>query len=81
MRVSDSNRQAAGEGHTDFGALLRVLKEVGFGGPLVLEPLPPVPNASVAARLQRLVDQRDAYAEVSLQRLKELERSLRQPAS
>lgn len=81
MHVSDSNRLAVGEGHTDFRALLRALGEVGFGGPLVLEPLPPVPNAFVAARLQRLADLRDTYAEVSLKRLKELERLLRQPAS
>lgn len=77
MHVSDSNRLAVGEGHTDFRALLSALEEVEFSGPLVLEPLPPVPNAFVAARLQRLADLRDTYAEVSLQRLKELERSLR----
>jgi sugar phosphate isomerase/epimerase len=81
MHVSDSNRLAVGDGHTDFRALLSALGEVGFGGPLVLEPLPPVPNAFVAARLQRLAGLRDTYAEVSLRRLKELERSLRQSAS
>jgi sugar phosphate isomerase/epimerase len=76
LHVADSNRQAVGEGHTDFRAILQALKDIGYRGALVLEPLPPLPNPYVAARLRAQAQVHDRYAEVSIRRLKDLEESL-----
>lgn len=50
VHLADSNRQAPGQGHTDFGAVVRALEEAGYRGPLVAEILP-VPDDAGAARL------------------------------
>ncbi|MCR4401583.1 MAG: sugar phosphate isomerase/epimerase [Firmicutes bacterium] len=76
VHVSDSNRQAVGRGHFDFGALMKALKEIGYGGPLTLEPLPPVPDASVAVKMSRYVSQWEEYVRESLRSLRELECSV-----
>jgi sugar phosphate isomerase/epimerase len=73
VHVSDSNRQAVGRGHTDFRALLRALRDIGYDGTLTLEPLPPLPDPYIAARMTRLRHLWDRFAEESLQRLKALE--------
>lgn len=75
VHISDSNRQAVGRGHFDFGALMRVLKEIGYGGALTLEPLPPVPDPYIAMRMKRYSSLWDSYARESLQRLRDLERA------
>lgn len=76
FHVADSNREAVGQGHTDFRAILQALKDIGYPGALVLEPLPPVPNPYVAARLKTHAAVHDRYAEVSIRRLKDIEASL-----
>lgn len=76
FHVADSNREAVGQGHTNFRAILQALKDVGYTGALVLEPLPPVPNPYVAARLKTQAAVHDRYAELSIRRLKDLEASL-----
>ena len=42
--AADSNRQAIGRGHTDFGAQMAALEEINFGGPTILECTPPGPD-------------------------------------
>ena len=74
FHVADSNRQAVGEGHIDFGAIIRALKEIHYQGPLTLEPLPPVPNPYIASGLKRYEPLRDIYAEQSITHLRKLEK-------
>ena len=37
VHLSDSNRAAPGQGHIDFGAILRTLVEIGYSGYLTFE--------------------------------------------
>lgn len=76
FHVADSNREAVGCGHTDFRAILQALKDIAYQGALVLEPLPPVPDPYVAARLKTQAALADRYAEFSIRRMKDIEESL-----
>ena len=51
VHFADSNRAAPGAGHTDFGPILRTLKEIGYDGYIAFELLPPA--ADVFGTLQR----------------------------
>lgn len=42
--AADSNRCGVGQGHTDFGAQLGALHDVGYSGPIILETNAPGPN-------------------------------------
>lgn len=44
FHVADSNRQGIGGGHTDFGALIAALDEIGYRGPIIVEATAPGPN-------------------------------------
>jgi D-psicose/D-tagatose/L-ribulose 3-epimerase len=37
FHAADSNRQSVGRGHTDFLALMRALRRVGYGGDVIIE--------------------------------------------
>jgi len=50
VQLADSNRRAAGHGHTDFRAVASVLNAIGYKGYLSAEALP-WPNPDDAARL------------------------------
>jgi sugar phosphate isomerase/epimerase len=50
--AADSNRQGIGRGHTDFGAQLEALAEIGFAGPIVLECTAPGPDPFAAIKDQ-----------------------------
>ncbi|MCR4426443.1 MAG: sugar phosphate isomerase/epimerase [Firmicutes bacterium] len=73
VHIADSNRQSVGRGHFDFRALMRSLKQIGYERALALEPLPPVPDPYMAARMQRFKDLRDVYARESIERLRAIE--------
>jgi len=49
VHFADSNRRAAGMGHTDFAPVVAALKEVGYTGYLSAEVLP-LPDSDAAAR-------------------------------
>lgn len=49
VHFADSNRSAAGMGHTDFRAIVAALKEIGFNGYLSAEVFPR-PSSEAAAR-------------------------------
>jgi sugar phosphate isomerase/epimerase len=49
VHFSDSNRRAAGWGHTDFAPIIQALREIGYRGYLSAEVLP-VPDSESAAR-------------------------------
>ena len=48
--VADSNREAVGRGHTDFPAQIQALRDVGFGGPIVIECAAPGPDPFTAIK-------------------------------
>ncbi|MBE3580072.1 MAG: sugar phosphate isomerase/epimerase [Thermoanaerobacteraceae bacterium] len=77
LHVADSNRTAVGEGHIDFKAVLQALLDIGYEGMLSLEPLPPVPDPYMAARMKRFMHLWDDYARISIERLKDIEGELR----
>jgi sugar phosphate isomerase/epimerase len=49
VHFADSNRRAAGLGHTDFGPVVAALRDAGYGGYLSAEVLP-LPDTEAAAR-------------------------------
>ncbi len=49
VHFADSNRQAAGRGHTDFAPIAEALLEIGFAGYLSAEILP-LPDSDTAAK-------------------------------
>jgi D-psicose/D-tagatose/L-ribulose 3-epimerase len=70
FHAADSNRQAVGRGHTDFLALIRTLRRIGYAGDVVIEctaagpdPFTPVKGAGWRDEVRR-------YATESLQLLK-----------
>jgi sugar phosphate isomerase/epimerase len=73
FHVADSNREAVGRGHTDFAAIVQALHQIGYNRSLAMEPLPPVPDPYIAARIKRYLSLRDVYAQESITRLKALE--------
>jgi D-psicose/D-tagatose/L-ribulose 3-epimerase len=42
--AADSNRKGIGRGHTDFGAQVAALKDINYGGPVILECTAPGPD-------------------------------------
>lgn len=42
--AADSNRQAIGRGHTDFGSQFDALDEIAYKGPVIMECTPPGPD-------------------------------------
>ncbi len=76
VHVSDSNRLPPGQGHTDFPALLRALKEIRYQGPLTLEPVPPGSDPLLAAAMSEHLPLRDRYAQEAITHLKQVEASL-----
>jgi sugar phosphate isomerase/epimerase len=48
--VADSNRQAVGRGHTDFGAQMEALQATGYAGPAIVECTPPGPDPFTAIK-------------------------------
>ena len=77
VHMADSNRQSVGRGHTDYRAIMQALLDIGYEGALVLEPLPPVPDPYIAARLKRYENLRDTYAEESIALLRAIEKELK----
>jgi len=49
IHIADSNRRAPGQGHLDFGSVLRTLIEIGYQGYLSGEMLP-LPDPDTAAQ-------------------------------
>ena len=49
VHFADSNRRAAGMGHTDFAPIIGALKDTGFAGYLSAEILP-LPDSLAAAK-------------------------------
>lgn len=76
LHISDSNRRAVGDGHFDFRAMMRALKDINYQQALALEPVPPVPNPYIAISLKRFDHLRDKYAAQCIVNLKRLEKEI-----
>jgi sugar phosphate isomerase/epimerase len=76
MHVADSNRQSVGRGHTDFKAIMRSLKEIGYERYLAMEPLPPLADPYDALTKQVCPELFDVYAKECIDNLKAIERVL-----
>jgi D-psicose/D-tagatose/L-ribulose 3-epimerase len=76
FHIADSNREAVGRGHTDFKAIVKALKDIDYKWTLALEPLPPVPDPYIAARLKRYAPLRDVYAEECITALRRYEKEV-----
>jgi sugar phosphate isomerase/epimerase len=48
--AADSNRQAIGRGHTDFGAQIAALWDIAYNGPIILECTAPGPDPFTAIK-------------------------------
>ena len=59
--VADSNRQAIGRGHTDFGAQMAALKEIDFTGPIILECTAPGPDPFKAIKDENSLSWLETY--------------------
>jgi D-psicose/D-tagatose/L-ribulose 3-epimerase len=60
FHAADSNRQAVGRGHSDFQAMVRALKRIGYGGDVIIEctaagpdPFTPVKGAGWREEVRR----------------------------
>ncbi|HEV8606769.1 MAG TPA: sugar phosphate isomerase/epimerase family protein, partial [Tepidisphaeraceae bacterium] len=51
VHLADSNRRAAGGGHTDFGPIARALREIGYEGFVSAEAMAGPGRAEEAARM------------------------------
>jgi sugar phosphate isomerase/epimerase len=76
VHVADSNRQSVGRGHTDFKAIMRSLKEIGYERYLAMEPLPPLADPYDALTKQVCPELFDVYARECIENLKAIERVL-----
>lgn len=59
--AADSNRQGIGRGHTDFGAQLIALAEVGYAGPIILECTAPGPDPFTATKDEHSLSWLETY--------------------
>ncbi len=48
--AADSNREAIGRGHTDFGAQIAALSDIAYAGPIILECTAPGPDPFTAIK-------------------------------
>jgi sugar phosphate isomerase/epimerase len=69
--AADSNRQGIGRGHTDFGAQLEALAEIGYDGPTILECTAPGPDPFTAIKDADSLDWLETYLRESRQWLME----------
>jgi sugar phosphate isomerase/epimerase len=63
--AADSNRQALGRGHTDFGAQLAALDEIGYAGPIIMECTAPGPDPFTAIKDENSLPWLETYLKES----------------
>ena len=73
MHISDSNREAPGEGHFDFTGMMAALNAIDYQGFLTLEPVPPGSNPLLSTQMRKYFKLRDIYAEKAIEYLKGIE--------
>ncbi len=70
FHAADSNRQAVGRGHTDFLALTRALRRIGYGGDVVIECTATGPDPFTPVKGVEWRDEVGRYATESLRLLR-----------
>jgi len=70
FHAADSNRQAVGRGHTDFLALIRALRRIGYGGDVIIECTAAGPDPFTPVKGEGWLDEVRRYAVESLRLLK-----------
>lgn len=70
LHLADSNRRAPGDGRLDWHRILAALSDIGFTGPLTLEPVPSESNLFLAVRMARHAALRDRDVEVGVAHLR-----------
>jgi D-psicose/D-tagatose/L-ribulose 3-epimerase len=63
--AADSNRQGIDRGHTDFGAQLAALADVGYSGPIILECTAPGPDPFAASKDKHSLSWLEIYLQES----------------
>jgi D-psicose/D-tagatose/L-ribulose 3-epimerase len=63
--AADSNRQGIGRGHTDFGAQVAALADIGYAGPIILECTAPGPDPFAAIKDEHSLSWLEAYLQES----------------
>ncbi|HEU4656350.1 MAG TPA: sugar phosphate isomerase/epimerase family protein [Capillimicrobium sp.] len=76
VHLADSNRAAPGEGHIDFVPVLEALAEVGYGGYLSFELLPPSADPFGVMQAGGHQDFLDRYTEQAIVKIREAEAQL-----
>jgi D-psicose/D-tagatose/L-ribulose 3-epimerase len=69
FHVADSNRQAVGRGHTDFLALMRALRRIGYRGDVIVECTAAGPDPFTPVKGEGWRDEVRRYAAESLRLL------------
>ena len=72
FHAADSNRQAVGRGHTDFLALMRALRRVGYAGDVIIECTAAGPDPFTPVKSKGWRDEVRQYTAESLKLLKAL---------
>lgn len=67
--IADTNRQGLGHGHLDVSAVMRALRDIQYGGAVVLEVMPPGPDPFTSIKDERSREILDAYLRESLLRM------------
>ena len=70
VHVADTNRQGLGRGHMDLGAIVGALREIRYGGALIVEVMPPGPDPFRAIKDERSRGILDSYIRESLKHLR-----------
>jgi sugar phosphate isomerase/epimerase len=63
--AADSNRQGIGRGHTDLGAQLAALVDIGYAGPIILECTAPGPDPFAAIKDEQSLAWVETYLQES----------------
>jgi D-psicose/D-tagatose/L-ribulose 3-epimerase len=63
--AADSNRQGIGRGHTDFGAQVAALVDIGYVGPIILECTAPGPDPFAAIKDEHSLGFLETYLQES----------------
>ena len=66
VHVADTNREGLGRGHLELAAVARALREIRYGGAIVLEVMPPGPDPFRAIKDDRSREILDGYIRESL---------------
>ncbi|MDY7039889.1 MAG: sugar phosphate isomerase/epimerase family protein [Chloroflexota bacterium] len=74
FHAADSNRQAVGRGHTDFRGIVHTLKDIGYGGAIILECTASGPDPFTPVKGEGWREEVTRYVDESLQMLRLYER-------